>query len=45
MGIGWVVQCVEKRERVDEKKYLVNVKEAEIVFGAQKVRKFAFHVD
>lgn len=24
---------MEKKERVDEKKYLVNVKEAEVVFG------------
>lgn len=33
VGIGWVVKCMEKKERVDEKKYLVNVKEAEVVFG------------
>ncbi|KAG8989853.1 hypothetical protein FRB90_002048, partial [Tulasnella sp. 427] len=38
VGIGWVVNCVEKKERVDEKKYLVNVKEAEVVFGNKRRR-------
>lgn len=33
VGIGWVVKCAETKERVDEKKYAVNVKEAEIIFG------------
>ncbi|KAG8896220.1 hypothetical protein FRC01_011942, partial [Tulasnella sp. 417] len=38
VGIGWVVKCVEKKERVDEKNYLVNVKEAEVIFGHKRRR-------
>ncbi|KAG9043444.1 hypothetical protein FS837_009530, partial [Tulasnella sp. UAMH 9824] len=38
VGIGWVVKCFEKKERVDEKNYLVNVKEAEVIFGHKRRR-------
>ncbi|KAG8896470.1 hypothetical protein FRB99_008881 [Tulasnella sp. 403] len=33
VGVGWVVQCVDKKTRVDEKRFLVDLKEAESVFG------------
>ncbi|KAG8923648.1 hypothetical protein FRC00_005991 [Tulasnella sp. 408] len=38
VGIGWVMKCGEKKERVDEKNYLVNVKEAEVIFGHKRRR-------
>ncbi|KAG8874129.1 hypothetical protein FRB97_006119 [Tulasnella sp. 331] len=36
VGIGWVVQCVERKQKVEEKRFLVNVKEAEIHFGNKR---------
>jgi hypothetical protein len=36
VGIGWVVECVERRERVDEQRYLIKGEDAEPGFG--KVR-------
>jgi len=36
VGIGWVVQCVEKKQKVDEKRFLVDVKEAEVHFGGKR---------
>ncbi|KAG8957732.1 hypothetical protein FRC03_009853 [Tulasnella sp. 419] len=38
VGIGWVVQCVERKQRVVESKYLVDLKEAEIIFGGKRRR-------
>jgi len=37
MGIGWVVKCVEKKVRVVEDLYQLDVAQEEIVFG-KKVR-------
>ncbi|KAG9006153.1 hypothetical protein FRB93_008945 [Tulasnella sp. JGI-2019a] len=36
VGIGWVVQCVERKQKVEERRFLVNVKEAEIHFGNKR---------
>lgn len=38
VGIGWVVDCVEQRARVDETKYLVDIEGASIA-GSNKRRR------
>ena len=38
VGIGWVVDCVEQRARVDETKYLIDIEGASIA-GSNKRRR------
>ncbi|KZT36374.1 hypothetical protein SISSUDRAFT_989301 [Sistotremastrum suecicum HHB10207 ss-3] len=49
VGIGWVVECVEKRERVDEERFSVNLEEVASGGSAGKVRtralSMSFRVD
>lgn len=38
VGIAWVVECVEKREKVDEGTFIVDESDVGSVVGGAKVR-------
>ena len=44
VGIAWVVACAERREHVDEQKYMISLVN-ENVAGTNKVRNFAAHIE
>lgn len=44
VGIGWVVECVEQRARVDEARFSVDLDGMNIA-GANKVRVVRSHID
>jgi hypothetical protein len=43
VGIGWVVECAEKREKADEQMFLVDEPEPVVMWG--KVRKSRLHLN
>ena len=46
VGIAWVVECVEQRQRVDETNFLIDLEEVNLLAGNKVKKKFTplFHL-